>query len=190
MEWIESIQTIHLRIVVKRLMSHILMALVKKNTTKVGFDTMEVFFVFFFAVFRMKSFLKITTYIILEHWFRFRAFSQILRNHLCKGSYETFATRLMIHIILLHWSPLNFIGLLRAFHTTWWYSWEFLLSNFQIVACVLINKFYADKKKNSSLENITWSVMEKQTVQAKEGYCQERDKDIVLPCLVHCSKMP
>lgn len=79
--------------VVKRLMSHILMELVKKNNTKVGFDTMEVCFVFFFAVFRMKNFLKITTYIILEHCFRFRAFSQILRNHLFKGSYETFATR-------------------------------------------------------------------------------------------------
>ena len=59
-------------------------------------------------------------------------------------------------------------------------SREFLLSNFQIVAFVLMKKFQMDWKKNY-LGNIAWSVIGKQTAQAKEVYsrCSTSLKEVL-----------
>lgn len=53
-----------------------------------------------------------------------------------------------------------------------WHTWEFLLSNFQRVECLWMNKCEIDKRTVSTLENFVWSEMGKQTAQDKRSVSQ------------------
>lgn len=71
-----------------------------KNNSKVGFDTMNVFFISFFATSRTNVFLKITThmYIIFEHFLAFERFFTNLEKALARGS-----MKLSPHMLVIFW---------------------------------------------------------------------------------------